>query len=230
MANLGALRTRVRDYLDEPTAAFWTDAQLNNWINQAYFYYYMELVDAYESYFATTIFYNIVSGLANYPLPADFDKLRLLERVIDGTTTVPLMEFNRLEAPNIISNFTYTNAYLPTFRFYGSEFLLEPTPSVNVANGLRFEYVPAPVTMVLDSDQPNQGFLNHWQETIVLKAVISAKMKEEMVGNQGADLGPFQTMLTTWENKVKEALEQRTMGRRYTEPFGLDETTNYYYP
>lgn len=230
MANLGALRTRVRSYLDEPAARFWTDVELNNWVNQAYFYYYMELVDAYESYFATVTFLSIVSGQALYALPADFDKIRLLERVLDGTTTVPLMEFNRIEAPNVIANFTYTNAYLPTFRFFSNSVLLEPTPSVNVLNGLRLEYVPAPVTMSLDTDTPNAAFLDHWQEMIVLKAVISAKLKEEMTGNQGADLGPFQLMLTTWENKVKEALEQRTMGRRYTEPFGLDETTNYYYP
>lgn len=230
MANLLALRTRVRSYIDEPTPRFWTDAELNNWINQAYFYYYMELVDAYESYFATVVLINIVAGTATYPLPLDFDKIRLLERIVDGTTTVPLQEFNRIEAPNVISGFTYTNSYFPTYRFFGTNFLLEPTPSNSQTNGLRLEYVPIPLTMALDIDAPNPAFLDHWQEMIVLKAAISAKMKEEMVGNQGADLGPFMTMLTTWENKVKEALEQRTMARRYTEPFGLDETTSYYYP
>lgn len=230
MATLGALRGRVRSYLDEPTAAFWSDAELNNYINQAYFYNYMELVDAYENYFAQVVSINIVAGTDTYALPANFDKIRLLERVVDNAVTIPLQEFNRIEASNLINTFTATNLFLPTYRFSGGNFILEPMPQVSITNGLRLEYVPAPVAMAIDADQPNANFLDHWQEIIVLRAVISAKLKEEMTGNQGADLGPFQTMLTNWENKVKEALEQRTMGRRYTEPFGLDETSNYYYP
>lgn len=230
MATLGQLRTRVRSYLDEPTSRFWSDAELNNWINQAYFYNYMELVDAYEGYFATVVSISIVAGTASYTLPADFDKIRLLERVVDNSVTIPLQEFNRMQAPNLIANATATNLILPTYRFVGNTFVLEPTPQESVVNGLRLEYVPAPVTMALDADQPNTSYLDHWQECIVLRAVISAKMKEELIGNQGADLGAFGAMLETWENKVKEAIEQRTMGRRYTEPFGLDETSSYYYP
>ena len=92
MATLLELRTRVRDYLDEPVAAFWTDAQLNNWINQAYFFAYMEFVQAFENYFATVVYQNITAGVDTYALPVNFDKFRLLERVIDNTVTIPLQE------------------------------------------------------------------------------------------------------------------------------------------
>jgi len=37
-------------------------------------------------------------------------------------------------------------------------------------------------------------------------------------------------MLETWENKVKDAIALRSQSRKYTEPFGIDETSNYYYP
>lgn len=230
MATLGQLRTRVRAYLDEPTARFWSDAELNNWINQAYFYNYMELVDAYENYFATIVYYDIIAGVETYALPPDFDKFRLIERVINNTQTIPLQEFNRFESPNLIGGYSATDLNLPTYRFVGANFVLEPTPQVTILGGLRLEYVPAPISMVADADQPRSTFLDHWQEIIVLRAVISAKLKEELVSNEGADTSPFQSMLISWENKVKEAIEQRTEGRRYTEPFGLDETSSYFYP
>jgi hypothetical protein len=230
MATLLELRTRVRSYLDEPDARFWTDAELNNWINQAYFFAYMEFVQAFENYFATVVFQNITAGVDTYALPANFDKFRLLERVINNTVTIPLQEFNRIETSNLISSFTATNSYLPTYRFVGPNFVLEPMPQVTITNGLRLEYVPGAAPLVADGDSPVSTFLNQWQELIVLKAVVSAKLKEEMTGNQGADLGPFQVMLETWENKVKDAIALRSQSRKYTEPFGIDETSNYYYP
>lgn len=232
MATLAQLRTRVRSYLDapDPLDSFWSDTELNNWINQAYYFSYMELVQAYEGYFAQQTYYNIVSGTDTYALPADFSKFRLLERVVDNTATIPLIEFERIETANLLSTFTATNIFLPTFRFFGNNFILEPLPQVSITNGLRLEYVPIPTQLTLDADTPAASYLEHWQELIVLKAVISAKLKEEMTGGGGTDMGPFQSMLESWEQKVKDAVAKRAQTRVYTTQFGLDETTSFYYP
>lgn len=229
MSTLAQLRTRVRSYLDEPSAVFWQDSELNNWINQSYYHYYMWVVEAYDSYFATVVNINIVANQALYILPADFFKVRLLEAIFDGFT-IPLRVYDRMEDANITSNFTFTNSYFPTYRFIGNSFTLEPTPSLGKSPGLRLEYVPNPTTMVLDTSAPNADFAEQWQELIVLGATISAKMKEELVGNQGVDLGALGTMLSKWESTVREAIEQRSQGRRYTQIFGLDETSSYFYP
>lgn len=229
MSNRLQLRERVRGYLDEPVAAFWTDAELNNWINQGYFFYYQWVVMSFDGYFAEETNLNIVANQALYPMPANFYKIRLLERIF-STFTVPLRVFDRMESANMTSNTNFSNLYLPTYRFEGSSVVLEPTPGLSITNGLRLEYVPQPVQMNLDSDSPDPDFLVMWEETIVLRAAIAAKMKEESVVNQGTDVGTLQSLLGQWEQNIKESIEVRTEGRRYTEPYGMDEGSYYYYP
>lgn len=229
MSTLLQLRTRVRQYLDEPTAVYWTDAEINNWVNQAYFYYYMLIAQSFDGYFTKETLTNIVSNVNLVPLPSDFWKIRLLERVF-ATYTVPLRYYERMESPNITSNTNFSNVYTPTYRFEGQNILLEPTPDTTIVGGLRLEYLPQPILMVADGDSPQPGFQESWQEGIVLRAAVSCKQKEEAVINGGTDVTTLTTLMQNWEQTIKEAEELRTMQRHYTEPFGIDESSFYYYP
>jgi len=221
------LRGRVRAYLDEASQAYWTDPELNEWVNQAYFYYYMLIVQAFDSYFIEVVSIDIIGGQAAYPLPSDHFKVRLLERVY-STFTVPMRYFERIEAANIIANTNFSNSYLPTYRFQGTNFVLEPTPDQTITNGIRLEYIQEPTTMVIDTDTPASDYSKMWEECIVLRAVISAKQKEEAVANTGTDLASLAGMLLNWEQNMKESMEQRTTSRKYTEPFGLEDSYSFY--
>ena len=55
---------------------------------------------------------------------------------------------------------------------------------------------------------------------MVIMATIKCKEIEEMVGGKGADVGPFKGDLARSEQLLKEALEQRTRQRVYTQQFG----------
>ncbi len=229
MSDLLQLRTRVREYLDESTAVYWTDPELNGWINQSYFYEYRLVAEAAEGYFTVVTTHNITATVAEIPLPSDHWRTRLVERIYQ-TFTVPMRYFARNESANIISNTNFSGLYLPTFRFRGNNLLLEPTPDTTIINAIRHEYLPQPVAMVIDTDTPDAGFLEMWEEAVVLRAAISAKQKEEAVVNSGTDIGPLALQLQTWEQMIKESAELRTTHRHYTEQFGLDDGSATYYP
>lgn len=220
------LRTRVRAYLDEPAAKYWSDAELNNWVNQGYFYYYIWVAESFDAYFAKETFLNINATQAAYPLPADLWKIRLLERVY-STFTVPLRIFDRMESANVTSNTNFSNLYLPTYRFMGHSVVLEPTPDLSIIGGLRLEYIQEPTPLVGDSSTTADDFSQMWEEPIVLRAAIAAKMKEESVVNQGTDVGTLQSLLTQWEQNLKESASIRSEQRRYTEGWGGDEGAFY---
>lgn len=226
MSNRGQLRARVRAYLDENTEVYWTDVELNNWLNQAYYYYYQWVIQSFEGYFSKDILVTITAGQPKYPVPADFFKIRLLERVLP-TQTVPMRAFDRMETPNVTSGANYGTFNVPTYRFEGQNIVLEPTPDSTFVNGMRLEYYPQPISLTAvgatDSTTLDAGYLEVWEEPIVLRAVISAKQKEEAVANTGTDLGPLWKQVLEYEQNIKEAAQQRTTNRRYTEVYGPDD-------
>lgn len=217
------LRTRVRQYLDETNEAYWTDVEINNWINQSYFYYYNWIVQSFEGYFTKDILINIVAGQAKYPVPSDFFKVKLLEQVIENKTQ-PLTYFDRLDSPNYTSGIGEVFAVNFTYRFEGRNIVLEPTPTSNLTGGLRLEYISTPTGMSTDGSSPDSDFLEMWEEAIVIKAALSCKAKEEAVVGSGSDLSSLQQMLQGWEQIIKESCETRTLQRTYTQPFGLPDT------
>lgn len=300
MSTRAQLRARVRAYLDESSAVYWTDVELNNWITQAYYYYYQWIIQSFEGYFSKDTLIDIISGKSRYDTPSDFFKIRLLERILP-TQTVPLRPFDRMETPNVTIGANYGTFNVPTYRFEGNYIILEPTPDTTFAstdlvtpvavtggtippgpatitvaaavwgvntfigkyailsgipnqafyilsntnntltvsnlktiptgmtlrivsqNGLLLEYYPIPSTLSTDASTPDDGYLEVWEEPLVLRAVISAKQKEEAVANTGTDLAPLWKQVMEYEQNIKEAAQQRTTNRRYTEVYGPDD-------
>ena len=98
---LSDLRLRVRDQLDESSASFWTDAQLNRYINRAKDRVWNRLKAANEYYCTVTRTSNdgaltiqgesytasafrIVAGTSDYVLPPDLDTLSIIECITSG--------------------------------------------------------------------------------------------------------------------------------------------------
>jgi len=222
MSTRAQLRARVRAYLDEAAAAYWTDDELNNWIKQSYYYYYQWVIQTFEGYFSKDTLISIVANQAKYAVPSDFFKIRLLERVLPNQT-VPLKPYDRMETANVTSGAAYGTFNVPTYRFEGQSIVLEPTPDSSFVDGLRLEYYPQPSNLPLDTSELDPGYLEIWEEPIVLRAVISAKQKEEAVANTGTDISPLWAQVREYEQNIKEAAEQRTLNRRYTEVYTSDD-------
>lgn len=76
---LSTIRTQVRSYLDEPTAADWTDVELNRLINQRYHRLFSAITTVFEDYRITFATADLVANQQEYTLPADFFKIRRIE-------------------------------------------------------------------------------------------------------------------------------------------------------
>lgn len=77
MATITATLAQVRAEIQESTAGFWSDAEITNWLNEAY----SELLVALSVETTSTL--TLVAGTESYSLPTDF---RLARRVEIQTT------------------------------------------------------------------------------------------------------------------------------------------------
>lgn len=224
MSTLAQLVTRVREKVDEATAAFWSDALIGNQLNESYRYYWAFILKLHEGYFAKTsyISFDATKTTGEYSLPVDFFKCRLVSRVLSNTF-VPLKYFERYDTAmsSGLSNSTFS---LPAYRFRGSYIVFEPAPDFTEANAVLLEYIRTltPLGAGVDIDSEMPAFA---EDCIVTRAVIKCKGIEEMVAGGGVDADPFIKDLLSTEQLLKEVVEQKSTARIYVEQFGEDNDT-----
>jgi len=84
---LSDIRSIVRSYLDEASAADWTNAELNTLINQRYHRVYTNIVNVYEDYYQTNTTFNSVANQQEYgsahSAPTDVYKVKRVELNFD---------------------------------------------------------------------------------------------------------------------------------------------------
>lgn len=80
---LSTIRTQVRSFLDESSAADWTDPELNRLINAAYQRVTTAVMTVYEDYYITTDLFNTTANQQEYGsadgIPTDIFKIRRVE-------------------------------------------------------------------------------------------------------------------------------------------------------
>lgn len=210
--NLGQMRAKARILLDESSAVFWSDDEINWYVNIAYKQYYQHLVFSDFNRLRTTGLLSIVSGTETIALPTGCLSAAMLERVFD-TKTIPLEYKERFEAPNLTSG-ADTSYYLPTWTVRGANIVLEPTPSASFSNGLKIHYYPEPTEMTVDANTPDAGFISTWHDMLPVKAAILAKE-----GRQESDTAGLQSFLNQLEEPFVSITENLVTSRQYSAPF-----------
>jgi hypothetical protein len=106
MATLQDLISRVRFYIDEPTAQNYTDAQITLAINFAQQVVAEEIVHEYEDYFEVQAQLNptgtppgTIAGTEFYNLPTDFLKFKRIERTDTFEPIRPIDQNEKLYGP-----------------------------------------------------------------------------------------------------------------------------------
>lgn len=215
MANLGQLRTRQRYLVDEPSAKFWEDVELNWYLNIAYSIYYEELVNAgYSKLESAPATLNITAGTETVALPSDYFLWAMLELVKDNKT-IPLTYQPRYEAINLTSG-SDTSDYEPTWYIRGSNIVLEPTPGASVTGGLKFHYYPSLTELSSDSDTPVIDAIFH--HLIAVKGAIIAKE-----GRQEAVTTELNQLLDKLEKPFWSLIKNLVKSRQYTTPYMTTE-------
>jgi hypothetical protein len=202
---LAELRTAIRQRGDYVNSSFFTDAELNSYINQSYFELYDLMVQKYgDDYFVASP-YSITTDGTNdkFNLPSDFYKLTgvdlLLGNSLDSAVSIKqfnMTDRNRFSVPNFQSFYGVTNM---RYRLHGGKIWFTPLPQANQT--IRLWYVPKMTT--LDSDSATVDGVSGWTEYIIVDCLIKCKTKEE------TDPTPEMAMKQMLINRLESAAENR---------------------
>ncbi len=170
LKTLTVLRTDVRDFLDEASASFWSNAQLNRYINRAadrvwarvralndeYFTITRDSTDGAltilgESYTASS--FAIVAGTRDYSLPPDFEEMKAIEVLTDNYEDVRFV-YRDLSDPDMRALLEITDNQTPStflFSLIGTR-TMRIAPLSDTALDLRLTYVRRFAEMTTDAD------------------------------------------------------------------------------
>jgi len=175
------VRTQSRSFLDEATAADWTDAELNRLINVYYHKVRSAVVSVFEDYYITTDTFDTVADQQEYTsahgLATDIYKIRRVEVSYDpnASTIIPTRCFpiHNIDAIRRDLNFasnslgvrTMGNGHYYTYGF-GSNMTIGfiPVPSENGTDAVKMWYIPLGTdlsddTTALNIPNPDQNFI-----------------------------------------------------------------------
>lgn len=156
--NLGQIRTSVREFLNEPFAAFWSDAVLNTWINVAVPKCTNLIKNTSRYHFTTRVTFQTVVGQDYYQLPGDCKDLKFVSVITDDGSELPLAQ---APWPN---PFLFTEDPLPTsanndandipagYWIVGASIRVLPVPSSVLT--FRLYYEARLIQLIKDSDTP----------------------------------------------------------------------------
>lgn len=172
MKTLKNIRNNVRMYLDEESAADWTDAQIDAQINVSYLKVYKAVISTFDDYYSTTYPFNLTENIQEYALPSNFYKVQRLEVKLDADADdrrkVIKKNFDSLTTQ--LSSTTYDKS-TPFYQIFGSYIVLLPVPSETVISGGLLRYVATVDDLDDDTDEINIPFADSNYDLIAVGAV-----------------------------------------------------------
>ncbi len=174
------LRAQARQRCDMDNRNFISPTEWIQLIDVGYKELYDILVARFEDWYTINEIFTVPQGSTSYPLPANFYKLRGLDRSLSGGTGpedfYPIQPFN-FENRNNRGMLLRRRGFGPNaqYRIMQNNFIFTPTDQAG--GTYQIWYVPRAVTLT-DPAQTVDG-VNGWEEYIVLTAAIKALTKEE---------------------------------------------------
>lgn len=218
--NLLQIRTKARRKINELVAKFWTDDELDDYINETYRKIWQLLIDDSNRKALKTDDLSLVENTREIALPTDFVKVRLLEHKV-GTVYYPCTYYERYDTSVGTDESPYSEVgdqYAFAYSFLGDNLILEPTPMNSETDTLRMTYFYVPDYLDDDTDEPNIPTI--YQDLLVLGCVIQAKEKEEMIGGGGTSTAPFVSDYNDLMDKFRNSISKQSQQRTYSQPFG----------
>lgn len=173
---LSQLRSAIREKGDYPVSLSMTDVRVDAWINEAIAELVRVVGSAYEGYYDTTATVATVAGTPTVNLPADFLKLRAIDRQIDsaGEYFVPLQRLTQRDTYNYGGRGT-PRGYILSGGTAPGTVKLYPIP--DAVYTIRFTYEPLFEQLVADGD--TFDFRNGWEDFVHHAALLRMDAREE---------------------------------------------------
>lgn len=212
---LSVIRGNVRNNLSEPTTENYTNAELNQYIGEAYKHYFELMKYNGEGYFETTTYISIIAGQSDYSVAAltpPFSLISQVEKVNPAgfVGTTPLREDERRFRPNLLNFANSGTLYYPTYKMRGMNIVFEPTPQFSETNSILLSYVyepTFPTSTSLDSFTFDSNFAVSNEPLIELYATIRALEAKDGIGGV-SDINSFRVTLEKFEKTFIENLNR----------------------
>lgn len=166
MSTLSALVTQVRDELSEPTAGFWSDAEIKRWLNRANY----DLADAAGVEASSSQSITTADGTESYSLASGFGLIEQVERVDTSDTNA----FYPLEPMTVEQRQDGKGEPVGFYVFADSLYIV---PKPDGVYTIRVWYYKAGVTLSADGDTPI--IPSKYHDALALYAIAMAKRKAE---------------------------------------------------
>jgi len=175
---LGDIRTDVRNRLDETTARFWSNSELNTWINEAV----RDISRRTETLQEFGTHLQAIANVAKYVVPPDVIRIHRVEFIPTGSTSIyPVAPSTYQEMDQIwgINQLSQTMSYPYKYVLWGfppNLFIqFYPVPAQN--GQVNLFYYRLPKTMVQNTDiaEIPEG----WQDLISLYCEYVARRKDK---------------------------------------------------
>ncbi len=185
----------LRADIEEPTAERWTDTQLTKKIITSKRFYGQKIADINEDYFFTVRASpaDIVAGIAEVALPADFRKLKFPE-ILDGSTW---KELDKIRPPE---KYKYASSGFPlAYYLQGNYLKLVPTPNTSKSSVIREHYIKQ-----LNSTDLTD-FPEAYHDMVVLRTILMCKALAD------DNIKELSVMLKTMEDAFEDDVFNRIL-------------------
>lgn len=214
--SLYELRLRAQERADKVNSNFYTTAEWNFFINQAYYELYDLLITVYEDYYVAPRLTFTTTGAQLYPLPDGNNytqakamyKLYGVDLGLDNTANalVTLRKFdfiarNRYVYPQITT--TFLGVFNLQYRVIGDNIMFIPTPSAGQVVGLW--YYPRLRTLIQDVDVMDG--ISGWDQYVIIRAAKYALDKEE------SDTSKLDQELIYLKQRIEASAQNRDAGQ-----------------
>jgi len=192
------LRNACKDRADMQNSNFITDDEWNRYINSAAKELYEILILKGLQYTTTTDTISLNGTDDTYDLPSNFFKLVGVDHNINNET-YPMEEYT-FQNRNLY-NQQNTQRYL-RYRLVGEDMIrFNPKPS---AQEITIWYDPVLATLSDDADTLNG--VNGWEEYVIVRSALWAKVKEE------SETGDLKQDIAFLRDRIETAAENRDLG------------------
>ena len=220
MSTLAELRTRARQRADAVGNNFFTDAEINDYVNIGLGELHDLLVNKFEDYYVSSVSFSLVADQTTYTFSAiglsDFYKLLGVDAV-QGGDTVRVKRFsfpdrNIFQSAVALHNSRGYSDYEYAIRGETVEFIPTPTST----DTIKLYYIPSYTKLSSDSATVSNSIELNWEEYAVLVAAIKMRQKEET----------STAALERDLERITARIEDAARNRDAAEPFGITDETS----
>jgi len=220
MSTLSDLRTRARQRADAVGNNFFSDSEIDGYINTGLGELHDLLVTKFEDYYVNNLSFSLEADKSTYNFSAiglnDFYKLLGVDAVRGGDSIrVKRFSFpdrNMFQADVALYNSRGYADYEYSIRGNALEFI--PTPTS--ADTIKIWYVPQFAKLTEDSSSVDSRIMLNWEEYAVLVAATKMRQKEE------TSTAALERDLDRITARIEDASRERDVG----EPFGVTDETS----